>query len=68
MSHGWVIATRTGEVLAKGAGPCNGKGNSLRAEGAGMLAVTVFLTLVCVYTNRNNSLTVTSWFDNQELI
>ena len=33
-----------------------------------MLAVTVFLTLVCVYTNRNNGLTVTSWSDNQELI
>jgi hypothetical protein len=37
MSFGWIIATPDGRRLAAGCGPCEGRVNSLRAEGAGML-------------------------------
>ena len=33
MSYGWVVATPDGKILAWSAGPCNGQGNSRRAEG-----------------------------------
>jgi hypothetical protein len=46
MSFGWILAKPTGKRLAAAAGPCNGRGNSLRAEGAGMLSVTMFISLV----------------------
>jgi hypothetical protein len=46
MSFGWILATPTGKRLAAAAGPCNGRGNSLRAEGAGMLSVTIFIALI----------------------
>jgi prenyltransferase beta subunit len=32
--------------LAAAAGPCNGRGNSLRAVGTGMLSVTMFIVLI----------------------
>jgi hypothetical protein len=38
---GWILATPTGKKLAATGGPCNDRGNSLRAEGAGMLSVTI---------------------------
>jgi hypothetical protein len=46
MSFGWILATPTGKRLAATAGPCNGRGNSLRAEGAGRLSVTMFIALI----------------------
>jgi hypothetical protein len=45
MSFGWVLATPIGKRLAAAAGFCNGTGNSLWAEGAGMQSVTLFITL-----------------------
>ena len=56
-----------GIVIAQGSGPCNGRGNSLRSEGAGMLSATVFISLVLTYTNRN-SISLKCVSDNQELI
>ena len=67
MSFGWVFATRSGNVLAQGAGPCNGRGNSLRSEGAGMLAVTVLISLILTYTNRSK-ICLVCVSDNLELI
>ena len=67
MSFGWVIANMKGEILVQGAGPSAGKGSSLRAEGSGMLCATVFLSLVCVFTNRFD-ITAHCWSDNAELI
>ena len=52
MSFGWVIANKDGMVLVQGAGPSHGKGSSLRAEGSGMLAATVFMSLVCKFTQQ----------------
>jgi hypothetical protein len=46
MSFKWILATPTGKRLAAAAGPCNGRGNSLQAEGAGMLSVTMFIALI----------------------
>ena len=46
MSFGWVLATLNGDMLAKGAGPCSGRDNSLRSEGAGILTVTVLISLI----------------------
>lgn len=67
MSFGWVIANRDGIVLVQGAGPSHGKGSSLRAEGSGMLDATVFMALVCKFTQRV-SLFTSNFSDNQELI
>jgi hypothetical protein len=49
------------------AGPCNGRGNSLRAEGAGMLSVTLFLAILIKYL-KMTSLNVVCIADNAELI
>ena len=49
MSHGWVIADNTGKILVSGAAAAYGKGSSLRAEGYGMLAATMFMALVGIY-------------------
>jgi hypothetical protein len=49
MSFGWIMATPTGKRLTGAKGPCNGRGNSLRAEGAGMLSAPMFLLLLIEY-------------------
>ena len=67
MSFGWVLATPKGDVIIEGAGPCRGRGNSLRSEGAGMLTVTVFISLVLEFTRKDNA-TLRCISDNQELI
>ena len=61
-----MIANLKGDILVQGVGPSAGKGSSLRAEGSGMLGATVFLTLVCVFTNRFNII-AHCWSDNAEL-
>ena len=58
MSNIWVVATPNGKILD---GPYNSYGNSLQAEGVGMLSVTVFLSLV-------SKLTVTFLSGNEGLI
>ena len=67
MSFGWVIAHEDGTVLVQGAGPSHGRGSSLRAEGSGMLAATVFMALVCKFTQRS-TMNTRNYSDNQELI
>jgi hypothetical protein len=67
MSFGWILATPTGERLAAAAGPCNGRGNSLRAEGAGMLSITMFLSLIIKYLGVE-PMNVVFISDNAELI
>ena len=56
-----------GTIIAYGAGPCNGRGNSLRSEGAGMLAVTVLMSLISIPTSTD-TIKLTCVSDNQELI
>jgi hypothetical protein len=67
MSHGWVIADNTGKIIVSGAAAAYGKGSSLRAEGYGMLAATMFMTLVGIYTNRKD-IRLVRLSDNEELI
>lgn len=67
MSFGWVLATPTGDVLAEDAGPCNGRGNFLRSEGAGMLTVKVFMALILKFTSKDSA-TLLYISDNQELV
>jgi hypothetical protein len=67
MSFGWILATPTGERLAAAAGPCNGRGNSLRAEGAGMLSVTMFIALIIKYLEVE-TMKIVFISDNLELI
>ena len=67
MSFGWILATPDGNIIATGAGPCNGRGNSLRSEGAGMLAVTVLISLILTFTSKS-SIDLICVSDNQELI
>jgi len=52
MSFGWILATPKGTRLVGSKGPCNGRGNSLRAEGAGMLSGTLFLSILSDYLNQ----------------
>ena len=66
MSFGWIIATPDGRRLAAGSGPCEGRGNSLRSEGAGMLAATLFMALISHHMNHQIKATCIS--DNKELI
>ena len=67
MSHGWVIANRNGEIIVSGAAAAYGKGSSLRAEGYGMLAATMFMALVGIYTSRKD-IRLLRLSDNEELI
>ena len=67
MSYRWVVATPNGKIIAWIVGPCNSCGNSLQAEGMGMLSVTIFLSLLSECPNKG-PLTVTFDFDNEELI
>jgi hypothetical protein len=67
MSFGWIMATPTGERLIGAKGPYNGRGNSLRVKGAGMLSATMFLLLLIEYL-QILPLTVVYISDNAELI
>jgi hypothetical protein len=52
MSFGWILATPEGKRLAGAKGPCRGRGNSLQAEGAGMLSGTMLIALMVQFLNR----------------
>jgi hypothetical protein len=67
MSFGWILATPTGKRLVAAAGPCNGRGNSLRAEGAGMLSATIFIALIKHYL-KIETMKIVFISDNSELI
>jgi hypothetical protein len=67
MSFGWILATPTGKRLAAAAGPCNGRGNSLQADGAGILSVTMFTALIKHYLNIE-TMKILFISDNSELI
>ena len=67
MSFGWILATPSGLRLVGAAGPCNGRGNSLRAEGAGMLSVTLFIAILTKYL-KMKSFNIVCIADNAELI
>jgi hypothetical protein len=67
MSFGWILATPNGKRLAAAAGPCNRRGNSLRAEGAGMLSVTMFIALIKHYLEIE-IMKIVFISDNSELI
>jgi hypothetical protein len=67
MSFGWILSTPDGVRLVGGAGPCNGRGNSLRAEDAGMLSVSLFLSILTKYF-KMKSFNVVCIADNTELI
>ena len=55
MAHGWVTAKYDGKKIGVcGPGTAQRKSSSLQAEGYGMLAATVFITLVGEYTNRKD--------------
>jgi len=53
MSSGWVIATPDGKRLVGSKGQCDGRSNSLRTEGAGMLSATMFLSIMVQYLDIN---------------
>ena len=67
MTFGWILAVRSGIRLAKAAGPCSGRGSSLRAESAGMLAISLFVGLLFQYFHRTE-VKVICISDNAELI
>jgi hypothetical protein len=67
MSFGWVLATPEGKRLVGSKGPCNGRGNLLRAEGAGMLSVTMFLSVMIQYLEIQQ-INMVCISDNAELI
>ena len=67
MTFGWILAVRSGMRLAKAAGPCSGGGSSLRAESAGMLAISLFVGLLFQYFHRKE-VKVICISDNAELI
>jgi hypothetical protein len=67
MIFGWVLATPTCKRLAAAAGPCDGRGNSLQAEGAGMLSVTMFTALIKHYL-KIETMKIVFISDNSELI
>jgi hypothetical protein len=67
MSFRWILATPSGELLAAAAGPCNERGNLLRAEGVGMLPVTMFIALIIKYL-KVEPMKIVFILDNSELI
>jgi hypothetical protein len=67
MSFGWTLATPDGKRIVGSKGPCNGRGNSLRAEAAGMLSATMFLSILCKYL-QVPVFNVVCISDNAELI
>ena len=52
MTFGWILCNDNGKRLANGWGPCNGRASSLRAEAAGMLAVTILVSSIQEYLNH----------------
>jgi hypothetical protein len=67
MSFGWILATPICKRLAATAGPCNGRGNSRRAEGAGILSVTTCIALINQYLEIE-TMKIVFILDNSELI
>ena len=69
MTFGWVMSTPGGHRLAKAAGHCQGRENSLRPEATGMLSATVFIALLQQYQKENiTSVKVQYTSDNLELV
>jgi hypothetical protein len=66
LDFGWVLATPQGTRLIGSKGTCNGRRNSLRAEGAGMLSGTLFLSIFSEYFDQSFKIVFIS--DNAELI
>ena len=66
MSFGRILATLLGTRMVGSKGPCNGRGNSLRAEGAGKLSDTLFLSIISAYFDQEFKIVFIS--DNAELI
>jgi hypothetical protein len=52
MPFGWVIATPDGRRLAAGCSPCEGRGNSLCSEGAGMMISIKEIGVTSSYKNQ----------------
>ena len=46
MTYGWVLATPKGTRIATGHSPSDGRPSSMRSEGQGMLAVSLFLAMI----------------------
>ena len=69
MTFGWVMCTPDGTRLARGHGSCPGRPNSLRGEASGMLAATLFLTLLKQnYQCTFDSTSLSFQSDNLELV
>ena len=68
MSLGWVLATPAGKRLVGSNSLCNGRGNTLRAEGAGMLSATVFFSIIVTYLGLASFIIIECISDNAELI
>jgi len=67
MGFGWRLCSRSGKRLGYAAGPGFGRGNSLRAEGTGMLLIALFPGLVTEYIGHD-SLRVHFISDNLGLV
>ena len=52
MTYGWILSSMDSVKIAKGYGPCNGRPSSLRNEAAGMLAASIFLSMIQEFTNN----------------
>ena len=69
MTYGRDLSTHAGKRLFKGHGSCPGRPNSLRGEDCGMLAATLFTTLLKQYFQCTFTSTLLSYqSDNLELI
>ena len=69
MTFGWVLCTTEGSRLVKGHGSCPGRPNSLCGEACGMLAATLFTTILKQHLGCTFDSTVLSYqSDNLELI
>ena len=56
MTYGWVLATSKGTRIATGNGPSDRRPSSMRSEGQGMLAVSLFLAMIQLYTNSTDTI------------
>ena len=69
MTFGWVLCTNDGTRIVKGHGSCPGRPNSLHGEACGMLAASLFTTLLKQHLGCTFDSTVLSFqLDNLELI
>ena len=69
MSYEYVLSSRGSKRTAKGYGPCNGQLSSLRSEASGMLAVSLFPSLIQAFTNNFfECISVKFLADNNSLI